>query len=711
TQEKARPVFSIIRDMDRVCTDMDLYHHRITYRFLPEHADAVQQLADSLPKQATSEEDDGDEAVTQQVQYSLIDKGEFIQLQVPEAFEPEVNKRLTKFGIDERTVTHPVTPKYAKLIATLKEFFPQGKQIIFTDEKTQHQKLKRIICNALNIDPSQVGILNAQTVADAGKSGKKLKAVKPPKDLPDEPTEAQLGKYNEQMALYDAYIAQQNEMSLSGLEKIAADFQEGRTPIIICNKKAEVGINLHRGTTDIHHLTLPWTPASIAQRNGRGARVGSNRASVRVHYYCGKGSFDEYRLKTLKRKAGWISDILRSDKSEMENADANDMIEMQMYTAKDDGERLAMMQVQMDKAKAAQLERQKEQANVDLQNYIKAQHAAGEDVEALTAELERNKAELEEATADIAKYRQLALAKAADNEEWKAKWGTIYSSDRAMLAQYRNSLKNAIRRKADITRVVTLHEKLMARTKKASTDIKRLRPLVEDAMSKGLLNVDSDLVNHAKDFLVIDDKSWRVGQYYEKNGDVVRIKALDFDSQRADVEVIFTNRGSKSSSWPVTKLQQQVDVTPDEEAVMLKISGGVSIAGINDLISRDDFYRFRQRGMLKITDSYVMQSTEQGYSLEFVSSTDTPTNVIYPDRTDGALKSAIAKWALGSIADGKNYKISSAEAFLTELFGSNYRDVISSYGEALSPEDIQERIAVEIAKLPAKTPDGATRNG
>ncbi|MCV5720675.1 helicase C-terminal domain-containing protein, partial [Escherichia coli] len=88
--------------------------------------------------------------------------------------------------------------------------------------------------------------------------------------------------------LYDAYIAQQNEMSLGGLEKIAADFQEGRTPIIICNKKAEVGINLHRGTTDIHHLTLPWTPASVAQRNGRGARVGSNRASVRVHYYCGK---------------------------------------------------------------------------------------------------------------------------------------------------------------------------------------------------------------------------------------------------------------------------------------------------------------------------------------------------------------------------------------------------------------------------------------
>ncbi|HGT9243571.1 TPA: helicase-related protein [Escherichia coli] len=508
--EKARPIFSIIRDMDRVCTDMDLYYRRITYRFLPEYADAVQQLADSLPKQATSEDDDSDDSITQQSQYSLIDKGEFIQLQVPEAFEQEVNKRLARFGIDEQTVTHPVTPKYAKLIATLKEFFPEGKQIIFTDEKTQHQKLKRIICNALNLEPSKVGILNAQTVAEAGKTGKKLKAVKPPKELPDEPTDAQIAKYNEQMALYDAYIAQQNEMSLGGLEKIAADFQEGRTPIIICNKKAEVGINLHRGTTDIHHLTLPWTPASIAQRNGRGARVGSNRASVRVHYYCGKGSFDEYRLKTLKRKAGWISDILRSDKSEMENADANDMIEMQMYTAKDDGERLAMMQVQMDKAKAAKRARQKEQATIDLQNYIKAQHAAGEDVEVLTAELERSKAELEKTTADVAKFKQAVMAKAADNADWKARWGSVHHTDRMLLAQYRASLKSAIQRKANISQAISRYEKLLNRTQKAATDIKRLRPLVEDAINKGILDVDPDLVNHANEFLVIGDRSWRV---------------------------------------------------------------------------------------------------------------------------------------------------------------------------------------------------------
>lgn len=144
---------------------------------------------------------------------------------------------------------------------------------------------------------------------------------------------------------------------------------------------------------------------------------------------------------------------------------------------------------------------------------------------------------------------------------------------------------------------------------------------------------------------------------------------------------------------------------------MGKISGGVSIAGINSLITRDDFYRFQQRGMLKITDSYAMQTTDQGYAMEFVSSSDTVQNAVYPDRTDGALKSAIAKWALGFMAAGQTYKINSAEAFLTELFGSDYRDVISSYGESLSPEDIQERIAAEIAKLPATSPEGSTRNG
>ncbi|EIG3681391.1 helicase, partial [Escherichia coli] len=225
-------------------------------------------------------------------------------------------------------------------------------------------------------------------------------------------------------------------------------------------------------------------------------------------------------------------------------------------------------------------------------------------------------------------------------------------------------------------------------------------------------DVDPDLVNHANEFLVIGDRSWRVGQYYDCAGDIVRIKSLDFDSQRADVEIIFTFKGTKSGNWDVKTLDKQVDVTPDEDAVMQKISGGVSIAGINDIISCDDFYRFQQRGMIKITDSYGVQTTESGYSIDFVGTYTYPLkHAVYPDRRDGALKSSIAKWVLGMMSEGNNRQIRSAETFLVELFGSNYGDVIASYGDTLSPEAIQEKIADAIARMPEKTNQGATRNG
>ncbi|HAH2512765.1 TPA: hypothetical protein ROA89_003820 [Escherichia coli] len=284
--------------------------------------------------------------------------------------------------------------------------------------------------------------------------------------------------------------------------------------------------------------------------------------------------------------------------------------------------------------------------------------------------------------------------------------------DRMLLAQYRASLKSAIQRKANISQAISRYEKLLNRTQKAATDIKRLRPLVEDAINKGILDVDPDLVNHANEFLVIGDRSWRVGQYYDCAGDIVRIKSLDFDSQRADVEIIFTFKGTKSGNWDVKTLDKQVDVTPDEDAVMQKISGGVSIAGINDIVSCDDFYRFQQRGMIKITDSYGVQTTESGYSIDFVGTyTDPLKHAVYPDRRDGALKSSIAKWVLGMMSEGNNRQIRSAEAFLVELFGSNYGDVIASYGDTLSPEALQEKIADAIARMPEKTSQGATRNG
>ncbi|STK59612.1 defense against restriction protein [Escherichia coli] len=57
--------------------------------------------------------------------------------------------------------------------------------------------------------------------------------------------------------------------------------------------------------------------------------------------------------------------------------------------------------------------------------------------------------------------------------------------------------------------------------------------------------------------------------------------------------------------------------------------------------------------MIKITDSYGVQTTESGYSIDFVGTyTDPLKHAVYPDRRDGALKSSIAKWVLGMMWKG-----------------------------------------------------------
>ena len=65
----------------------------------------------------------------------------------------------------------------------------------------------------------------------------------------------------------------------------------------------------------------------------------------------------------------------------MENADAGNMVEMQLLLAANPEERERRIAEQVAKAKAAVLERATKRANLDLQNYIKAQHASGSDLE------------------------------------------------------------------------------------------------------------------------------------------------------------------------------------------------------------------------------------------------------------------------------------------------------------------------------------------
>jgi hypothetical protein len=68
-------------------------------------------------------------------------------------------------------------------------------------------------------------------------------------------------------------------------------------PVEAMKKPEDFTPDMFTGKTkaDIHHLDLPWEPASMQQRNGRGLRQGNTNKGVRIHNYLAKGSFDGCR--------------------------------------------------------------------------------------------------------------------------------------------------------------------------------------------------------------------------------------------------------------------------------------------------------------------------------------------------------------------------------------------------------------------------------
>jgi len=154
-------MFAVLRDMDRVTTDVDMYYRQITFHFRASDEAKVKALIADLPatlSQTFTDEDTREKfesAVKKTGDYTV--HGDTLVYVAPENYEEAVNMRLAKFGI--QFVDHPLRPKYAKLIANMQaELDAKGKQLVFTEEKSQHGKLARIIVNNLPVTADQIAI-------------------------------------------------------------------------------------------------------------------------------------------------------------------------------------------------------------------------------------------------------------------------------------------------------------------------------------------------------------------------------------------------------------------------------------------------------------------------------------------------------------------------------------------------------------------------
>jgi SNF2 family DNA or RNA helicase len=171
----------------------------------------------------------------------------------------------------------PESRRSPKIEASVKQIMQSrgqssGKQIMFCDAVQLHEKLKAQLV-AAGYPENEIQIVNAKTV---------------PKS--------------------------------SDRQKISQAYNDGRISLVIGNTATMgEGMNFQVGTTDIHHLTTPWTPAAIEQRNGRGVRQGNKADEVNIHYYAANKTFDLYRKGVLERKRGWIDDLWKGDSDTADN--------------------------------------------------------------------------------------------------------------------------------------------------------------------------------------------------------------------------------------------------------------------------------------------------------------------------------------------------------------------------------------------------------
>jgi superfamily II DNA or RNA helicase len=82
-------------------------------------------------------------------------------------------------------------------------------------------------------------------------------------------------------------------------------FCQGTANLLLATDAAAEGLNLHRRCRLVLHLDVPWSPARLAQRNGRVDRIGQAR-QVRALILAGSTSYDDQVLAALASKQARI---------------------------------------------------------------------------------------------------------------------------------------------------------------------------------------------------------------------------------------------------------------------------------------------------------------------------------------------------------------------------------------------------------------------
>ncbi|MCB9765634.1 MAG: DEAD/DEAH box helicase family protein [Alphaproteobacteria bacterium] len=210
------------------------------------------------------------------------------------------------------------------------------------------------------------------------------------------------------IAVLNAEVARQDIERQRIAEAFNGDPENGVEPIydvVIANAIAYEGVDLQTRTCAIHHLDLPWEPATLQQRNGRGVRQGNTLATIAIYYYFARRSMDGLRFNLIQGKLGWLIQLIESQDRDTNNPGAQQSMgpeEVLLLISRDPEETRKLLARMRAKAEGRQR--------------VQLSDAAGRVLESVNARF--RKAERTRDAAEAARLREEAEARLADLARW-----------------------------------------------------------------------------------------------------------------------------------------------------------------------------------------------------------------------------------------------------------------------------------------------------
>ena len=114
------------------------------------------------------------------------------------------------------------------------------------------------------------------------------------------------------------HIVDFSDDSMKGAKRLDAQEAMKRGDIRIAfgsTPRLGTGTNIQKNLYAVHHLDIPYVPAVLEQRDGRGHRSGNQNEDFHAYRYVQQGSADPLFWQILANKVGFINQYMRGDKS------------------------------------------------------------------------------------------------------------------------------------------------------------------------------------------------------------------------------------------------------------------------------------------------------------------------------------------------------------------------------------------------------------